>query len=140
MYRYPFYFTEEFLTYGDAYNLRAKIFFLLSFSTTELKKELLIEEFLDQVDISGLRLLKLRKSIVKIFQDAQDLKLIETRFTIVKKTNKTKEVEELTSNYLNRSKYICYTENPEFISASYLRDTYKKGNFLKYPTSFSLYL
>jgi DNA repair photolyase len=56
-------------------------------------------------------LLKLRKSIVRIFQDAQDLKLIEPRFTIVTKTNKTKEVEKLTSNYLSRAKYIRYTEN-----------------------------
>ena len=38
-YRYPFYFPEEFLTYDNAYDLRAKILFLLSFSTTELEKE-----------------------------------------------------------------------------------------------------
>ena len=31
-YRYPFYFLQDFLTYDDAYDLRAKIFFLLSFS------------------------------------------------------------------------------------------------------------
>jgi len=42
----------------------------------------------------------------------QYLKLIEPRFTIVTKTNKTKEVEKLTSNYLSRAKYIRYTEIP----------------------------
>jgi len=60
-YRYPFYFREEFLTYADAYNLRAKIFFLLSFSTTELKKEFQIQEVLDQVGISRQKMPKLRK-------------------------------------------------------------------------------
>jgi hypothetical protein len=52
-YRYPFYFPKEFLTYDDTYDLRAKMFFLLSFGTTELEKELWIEEFLDKADISG---------------------------------------------------------------------------------------
>jgi hypothetical protein len=33
-YRYPFHFPQDFLTYDDVYDLRAKIFFLLSFSMT----------------------------------------------------------------------------------------------------------
>ena len=86
-YRYPFYFPEKFLTYDDTYDSRVKIFFLLSFSTIELEKEFPIEEFLNQFDISNSRKRKLRNSIVTIFQDAQDLKLIEPRFTLVTKTN-----------------------------------------------------
>jgi hypothetical protein len=48
-YRYPFYFPLEFLTYDDDYDLRAKIFFILSFSTTKLNKELQIQEVLEKV-------------------------------------------------------------------------------------------
>ena len=111
-YRYPFYFPQDFLTYADAYDLRAKIFFLLSFSTTELKKEFQIQEVLDQVGISRQKMPKLRKSILIIFKDAQDLKLIEPRFTVLMKTNKTKEVEKLTSNLLVKAKSIFYAEIP----------------------------
>ena len=111
-YRYFFYFPKEFLTYDDTYDLRVKIFFLLSFSTIELEKEFPIEEFLDQFDISNSRMIRLRKSIVTIFQDAQDWKLIEGRFTLLTKTNQTKKVEKLTSNLLGRGKSIFYTEIP----------------------------
>ena len=87
-----------------------KIFFLLSFSTTELSKEFQIQEVFDQVGISRQKMARLRKSVVTIFEDARDLKLIEPRFTLLMKTNKTKEVEKLTSNLLVKAKSIFYTE------------------------------
>ena len=87
-----------------------KIFFLLSFSTTELSKEFQIQEVFDQVGISRQKMARLRKSVVTIFEDAGDLKLIEPRFTLLMKTNKTKEVEKLTSNLLVKAKSIFYTE------------------------------
>lgn len=114
-YKYPFYFPKKFLTYDDTYELRVKIFFLLSFSLIELEKEFRIEAFLNQFDISNSRMVKLRKSIVTIvtiFHDAQDLKLIAARFTLLTKTNQTKKVSKLTSNLLGRAKSIFYTEIP----------------------------
>ena len=111
-YRYPFYFPQDFLTYDDVYDLRAKIFFLLSFLTTELSKEFQIQEVFDQVGISRQKMARLRKSILIIFEDARDLKLIEPRFTLLMKTNKTLEVDKLTSNLLVKAKSIFYTEIP----------------------------
>jgi hypothetical protein len=55
---------------------------------------------------------RLRKSIIIIFEDAQNLKVIEPRFTVLMKTNETKEVEKLTSNLLAKAKSIFYTEIP----------------------------
>ena len=106
-YRYPFYFPEKFLPYDNVYDFRAKIFFLLSFSTTELEKEFRIQEVLDRQ-----KMIRVRKSILIIFQDAQDLKVIEPRFTVLLKTNETKEVEKLTSNLLVKAKSVFYTEIP----------------------------
>lgn len=77
---------------------------------TELEKEFPIEKFLNQFDISNSRMIRLRKSMVTIFQDAQDLTLIEGRFTLLTKTNQTKKVDKLTSNLLGRGKSIFYTE------------------------------
>lgn len=111
-YRYPFYFPKKFLTYTDTYDLRAKIFFFLSFGTIGLEKELCIAELLNQADISGLRMVNLRKAVVKTLHDAQDFQLIEPRFTILTKTNKTKEVDQLTSNSLSRAISIRYSEIP----------------------------
>jgi len=64
-YRYPFYFPHDFLTYDDVYALRARIFFLLPFSTICLKKEFQIQEVFDQVGISRQKMTRLRKSIIE---------------------------------------------------------------------------
>jgi hypothetical protein len=53
-----------------------------------------------------------QKSIVIIFEDARILKVIESRFTVLMKTNETKEVEKLTSNLLVKAKSVFYTEIP----------------------------
>ena len=111
-YRYPFYFPQDFLTYDDVYDLRAKIFFLLSFSTTELSKAFQIQEVFDQVGTSRQKMTRLRKSILIIFEDALDSKLIEPRFTLLMKTNKIKKVDKVTANLLVKAKSICYTEIP----------------------------
>lgn len=111
-YRYPFYFPKEFLSFNDMYDLRAKIFFLLSFSTTELKKEFEIQKVLEQTGLSLQKMRKVRKSIFITFKEAENLKLIEPRFILVMKTNKREKVEKLTPNLLGKAKSIFYTEIP----------------------------
>ena len=46
----------------------------------------------------------------KYVSDADDLKLIEQRFTLLMKINKIEEVEKLTSNLLVKAKSVFYTE------------------------------
>ena len=55
---------------------------------------------------------KLRKSILLTFEDAKNLKIIEPQFTLLMKTNESKEVEKLTSNSLVKAKSVFYTEIP----------------------------
>jgi len=105
-----FYFSQDFLTCDDVYDLRAKIFFILSFLTTELSKEFQIQEVFDQVGISRQKMTRLRKSIIVIFEDGVGSKLIEPRFTLLMKTNKMLEVDILTYNLLVKVKSIFYTE------------------------------
>jgi len=57
-------------------------------------------------------MIRLRKSIVIVFEDAQILKVIEPRFTVLLKTNETEEIDKLTSNLLVKAKSIFYTEIP----------------------------
>ena len=111
-YRYSFYFPKEFLTYENAYDLRAKIFFLLSFSTAELKKKFEIQEVLEKTGLSRQKMTRLRKLIFIIFKEAENLKLIEPRFILVMKTNEREKVEKLTPNLLGKTKSIFYTEIP----------------------------
>jgi len=85
---------------------------LNSFLTTEVSKEFQIQEVFDQAGFSRQKMTRLKKSILIIFEDALDSKLIEPRFTLLMKTNKTKEVEKLTSNLLVKAKSIFYTEIP----------------------------
>ena len=112
LYRYPFYFPEEFLTYENAYDLRSKIFFFLSFSTAELKKKFEIQEVLEKTGLSRQKMTRLRKSIFINFKDAENLQLIDSHYTLLMKTNEIIEVEKLTPNLLVKAKSIFYTEIP----------------------------
>lgn len=112
LYRYPFYFPKEFLSSNDIYELRAKIFFLLSFSTLELKKEFEIQKVLEQTGLSIQKMRRVRKSIFIIFKEAENLKLIEPQFILVMKTNEREKVEKLTPHLLGKAKSIFYTEIP----------------------------
>ena len=112
LYRYPFYFPEEFLTYENSYDLRAKIFFLLSFSTAELKKKFEIQEVLEKTGLSRQKMTRLRKSISINFKDAENLQFIDSHYTLLMKTNEIIEVEKLTPNLLVKAKSIFYTEIP----------------------------
>jgi hypothetical protein len=62
--------------------------------------------------MSRQKMTRLRKSIIIIFEDARDLKLIKPRFPLLMKTNKTLEVEKLTSNSIVKAKSIFYTKIP----------------------------
>jgi hypothetical protein len=98
------------------YQVKFKI--LQTISTYSLDKQLDVQDFLERFNVSNKKqtqlkqMTRLRKSVVTIFEDAQDLKLIEPRFTLLMKTNKTEEVEKLRSNLLVKAKSVFYTEIP----------------------------
>ena len=77
LYRYPFYFPKEFLSSNDIYDLRAKIFFLLSFSTIELKKKFEIQKVLEQTGLSLQKMKRVRKSIFITFKEAENLNFFQ---------------------------------------------------------------
>lgn len=107
-YRYPFYLPEEFLTYDDTYDLKAKIFFLLSFSTTELEKEFRIQEVLDQVNETVLENPETSKSLDKLQKQLKDGEFSGGRGA--KKIKGTKTLFELRSGGPSRV-YIRFSKN-----------------------------
>lgn len=110
-YNYPFYLPESFLHYHDIYDLRVKLLFLKSFAVLEVEKELPVEEFLEQFTLSNKKNRQLRESILKLLQQAQDLKLIQPRFDLFTKKGKLESVEKLTLRSLTKSKLIYFWEN-----------------------------
>ena len=57
-------------------------------------------------------MIRLRKSIFLTFKDAENLRLIDSRYALLMKTNEIREVEKLTPNLLVKAKSIFYTEIP----------------------------
>jgi hypothetical protein len=110
-YRYPFYFPQTLLTYTDTYDLRVKLLFLQSFSVIDLKKELPVENFLNQFSVRNSKNLQIRKSILTILQQAQDLKFIKPGFLLFTKEKNFNKVDKLTLNLISKSKSIFYFEN-----------------------------
>jgi hypothetical protein len=110
LYKYPFYFPEDFLNYQKKYQFQAQINFLLAFSVVEIEKVFDVEEFLDQFDISNSNLRKVRHYLIQAFVLAKDFKLIEGEFILVLKTNKVKNVTDLTMNLISRIKLSNFKE------------------------------
>jgi len=84
---------------------------LQSFCNISIQKEILTQEFLGRVSISTFKSAKLKRCIVRVLDELQDLKVIEPEFEILTKQNRLKEVTTLTSNLVSRSKLIFYREN-----------------------------
>ena len=97
LYRYPFHLPESFLNYQDNFELKVKFAFLQSFCGVWIQKEFPTQEFLEQKSISNYKSAKLKKCIVKVFQELQDLKVIEPEFEILTKKNRLEEVTHLLS-------------------------------------------
>lgn len=51
-------------------------------------------------------MIRIIKSLVVIFRDAQILKVIESRFNTFMKTNETKEVKKLTLKLIGKAKSV----------------------------------
>jgi hypothetical protein len=111
LYRYPFHLPERFLNYQDNFELKVKFIFLQSFCRVSIRKEFPTQEFLEQKSLSNYKRAKLKKCIVKVFHELQDLKVIEPEFEILTKQNRLKEATTLTSILVSRSKLIFYREN-----------------------------
>ena len=110
-YRYPFHLPERFLNYQDNFELKVKFIFLQSFCRVSIRKEFPTQEFLEQKSLSNYKRAKLKKCIVKVFHELQDLKVIEPEVEILTKQNRLKEVTRLTSILVSRSELIFYREN-----------------------------
>jgi hypothetical protein len=109
-YKYPFYFPEDFLNYQNKYQFQAQINFLLAFSVVDIEKVFDVEKFLDQFDISNSNLRKVRHYLIQAFVLAKDFKLIEGKFVLVLKPNKVKNLTDLTTNLISRTKLIYFKE------------------------------
>ena len=79
-----------------------------SFCRVSIRKEFPTQEFLEQKSLSNYKRAKLKKCIVKVFYELQDLKVIEPEFEILTKQNRLKEATRLTSILVSRSKLIFY--------------------------------
>ena len=111
LYQYPFHLPENFLNYQNNFELKVKFILLQSFCNVSIDKEFPTQEFLGQVSMSDSKSAKLKNCIVTCLHELKDFKVIEPKFQILTKQNQLKEVTNLTSNLVSRSKLILYKEN-----------------------------
>jgi hypothetical protein len=109
-YQYPFSFPKNFLICDQKYQLRVQLFFLKSFSISNLKKEFQIEKFFDTFSISNSKTKDLRNYMIELFGSLESSKRIEPGFEILLKTNQRKKVDKLTLKLISGAKSIFCTE------------------------------
>ena len=109
-YQYPFSFPKNFLICDQKYQLRVQLFFLKSFSISNLKKEFQIEKFFDTFSVSNSKTKDLRNYMIELFGSLESSKRIEPGFEVLLKTNQRKKVDKLTLKFISGAKSIFCTE------------------------------
>jgi len=109
-YPYPFSFPKNFLICDQKYQLRVQLFFLKSFSISNLKKEFQIEKFFQTFSVSNSKTKDLRNYMIELFASLESSKRIEPGFEVLLKTNQRKKVDKLTLKLISGAKSIFCTE------------------------------
>lgn len=89
IYRYSFHLPKSFLNYQDNFELKVKFAFLQSFCGVWVRKTFPTQEFSEQKSISNYKSAKLKKCIIKVFQELKDLKVIRPEFEVLTKKKST---------------------------------------------------
>ena len=81
-----------------------------SVSSSSLEKIFDVETFFNQFSGSNQNKTKIKKDIIKFFQELKDSELIRSEFKIIKKNNSVIETNKLTSRLITQSRIIYFYE------------------------------
>lgn len=109
-YFYPFSFPSYFLTYKDTYDLRVKLEIIELISTYPLQKVFYTKMFLKQFSVSTKKERQIKQLIVEAFSELQKQKIIQYKFSVVKKSGEIKQVNSLTCLLVGQADKIYFFE------------------------------
>ena len=111
-YNYPCYLTNYFSQWNDKYECQVKFKILQTISTSSLQKQLDVQDFLKQFNISNQKRTEIKQRILKSLEELVDKQIIKPFFKITQKDGALiqKKNPKLTSRLITKSKVIYLEE------------------------------
>ena len=110
-YQYPFSFPNIFLTYKNIYDLKVKLEVIQAISIIPLKKVFYVGVFLDQFNISTSKRSRIKKDIVRVFNQLQTAGVIKNHYILIKKSQRIQDVDTLTALLIGQTNIVYFYEN-----------------------------
>lgn len=109
-YNFPSYLTSYFNKWNNKYQFYVQFEILSIMSTPSLQKELHVQQFLEQFNLSNKKQTEIKRLIIESIQDLVDKRIIKQLFKIIQKDGSLIAQNNLTSKLITKSKVIYLEE------------------------------
>jgi len=109
-YNFPSYLTSYFNQWNNKYEFHVQFEILSIMSTFSLQKQLHVQQFLEQFNLSNKKQTEIKQLIIKSIQELVDKRIIKPLFKITQKDGSLVVKKNLTSKLITKSKVIYLEE------------------------------
>ena len=109
-YNFPSYLTSYFNQWNNKYEFHVQFEILSIISTLSLQKQLHVQQFLEQFNLSNKKQTDIKRLIIKSIQELVDKRIIKPLFKITQKDGSLVVKKNLTSKLITKSKVIYLEE------------------------------
>lgn len=109
-YHFPFYLTSYFNQWNNKYEFHVQFEILQTMSTSSLQKQLHVQEFLGQFNLSNKKQTEIKRLIIKSLQELVEKRIVKSFFKITQKDASLIVQTNLTSKLITKSKVIYLEE------------------------------
>ena len=109
-YNFPCYLTNYFNQWNNKYKFYVQFEILRIMSTSSLQKELHVQEFLEQFNLSNKKQTQIKRLIIQSLQELVDKRILKPVFKTTQKDGSIRIQNNLTSRLVTKSKVIYLEE------------------------------
>jgi hypothetical protein len=115
-YHFPSYLTSYFNKWNNKYQFYVQFEILSIMSTPSLQKELHVQQFLEQFNLSNKKQTQIKQIIIEAISEEIKSQLIQPQFKIIQKDGSIKKINKLQTQDLTQIKVIYFYENIQYKS------------------------
>jgi len=109
-YNFPCYLTSYFNQWNNKYQFYVQFEILQTMSTSSLQKQLHVQQFLGQFNLSNKKQTEIKRLIIQSLQELVDKRILKSVFKTIQKDGSLRVQNNLTSILITKSKVIYLEE------------------------------
>ena len=109
-YNFPCYLTSYFQQWNNKYEFHVQFEIMKTISTSSLQKQLYVQEFLEQFNLSNKKQTEIKRLIIQSLQELVHKRIIKSVFKTIQKDGSLIVKTNLTSKLITKSKVIYLEE------------------------------